>query len=146
MYFNQSAGRSHKVNDILKFFFSFQSCDLGSYSSTPGSEFCEECPGGFACPVEGTTTPVECSPGQFARNGSSECSMCPAGHKCPSIYQDPVYCEEGSYSAGTGQTECTLCSAGFACPDRNSTVACEAGYYSAQGDGACSPCDTGYYR
>ena len=124
----------------------FQSCDAGTYTNTPASEFCEECPGGYACFTEGTTDPIQCAAGQFASNGSAECYACPEAHYCPSIYQDPIYCEEGKYSAGTGQTECSLCEAGQMCPDRNSSLPCPAGYYSNQGDGSCSACNAGYYR
>ena len=123
-----------------------QQCDPGTYASTQGSSFCNDCERGFYCP-----------------QGTSDYStyVCPPGHWCPNgtSYGEQYKCPPGTYSPSTGlhfKRQCLDCIEGMACtiaglsaPDVN----CSAGHYCGKGSNTSTPvdysfgsvCPAGYY-
>ena len=105
-------------------------------TSRPGSESCELCPPGFACPAY---TP--CGKGQYSGLGDKECMDCPAGYYCPTggninteymkICPLGSYCEEGS----SGPTKCPLNTYGPSVGLRSDLEcdSCPAGYHCEEG-------------
>ena len=43
------------------------------------------------------------------------------------------------------QTSCSQCPAGYYCPNQGAAVQCPSGFFSKQGDGACSACAPGSF-
>ena len=105
--------------------FAMFNVSLGSYSDSPGSTNCTQCPANFYCT---STTETACSPGSYSLIGSSSCEPCPGGYECPGSGSDPVICVAGTY-AMNGSDSCTQCDEGYSCPvdGMSEQVACETG-------------------
>lgn len=56
----------------------------------------------------------------------------------------PVYLLHPSPSS-LASTSCSNCPAGSECPNTGAPVQCQAGYYSQESDGSCTPCAAGTY-
>ena len=126
-----------------------------------GETSCRDCPAGYACTSTTTSTPTQCTAGQYAAAqasscsncgsgeysaaGSASCTQCPAGSKCATTSSTPVQCLKGTY-APAGSTSCTNCDIGHKCPSDGMSVPtpCPAGYYqTSAGQETCTQCPLG---
>jgi hypothetical protein len=109
-------------------------CDYYHYD---GSSFHE-----IACPDPCTTLP-----GQYCNRLVP--TDCPVNAYCPMFeMSSPIYCDPGTYSMelrAFGSSACSLtCPAGAFCANGLNET-CRAGFWSASGASACTPCAAGTY-
>lgn len=102
-------------------------CNVGTFSSTPGSTICLSCapgtfqsnPGSTECilcnagtfqPNSGSFSCIDCAPGTFQSNqGSVECSNCPIGtYSSTSGSIVCINCPEGTSNSTPGSTSCNI--------------------------------------
>lgn len=87
-----------------------------------------QCPAGYSCASEATTTPVQCPPGTYCPKGSTTAYPCPEG--------------TSSATAGLGEISgCKTCAAGYLCALGTATpVLCPLGEYCPPGSARGLPC------
>eukprot|EP01113_Clastostelium_recurvatum_P034610 TRINITY_DN4715_c0_g1_i2.p1 TRINITY_DN4715_c0_g1~~TRINITY_DN4715_c0_g1_i2.p1 ORF type:complete len:1762 (+),score=339.09 TRINITY_DN4715_c0_g1_i2:247-5286(+) len=139
-------------------------CSPGTFSASPASVRCFNCPEGTSAPNYGSQNCTPCIPGYFSQNldvphptcspcpagthaphpGTSSCTVCPPGTKAntegaPSCLQ----CEAGTYGNSSALVSCTHCR-DKSSPNENSTVCeCVPGYFSYESGGTCMTCPNG---
>ncbi|KAL8273758.1 hypothetical protein Esti_002358 [Eimeria stiedai] len=119
-------------------------CPAGTFSSTPGSTSCQDCPAGYFCSI---------------RTASYLTSLCPRGSYCPgSDFAVPVQCPAGTFGPYQGlkhKRQCQPCLPPKLCMVKGSTIAndsCPAGSYCTRESGKTdsasalvTPCAAGSY-
>jgi hypothetical protein len=70
-------------------------CDVGRFSSNPGSAFCQDC-----------------AAGTYANLGQSSCTRCPAGQSSLTSSSTCFSCQPGRFAATVGSSACDLCASG----------------------------------
>ena len=138
-------------------------CLAGTHSAS-GTDTCSQCPAGFYCPYDGTTTEqvntlYKCPKGMFCPAGMDrfpdfEQDACPAGQYCPEAVPAPINCPAKTFNpnVGRGQSEddCIPCPPGRYCLEGavNSTGPCSPGHYCTGGSDTPTQfaCPKGFYR
>jgi len=126
-------------------------CPVGTFQSSPGNSFCDDCLPGTYAGAEGFQACDLCSAGTFQPGvRSTVCEDCGVGtfgnSTALTICRD---CEAGSYQSQIGQEECALCETGkYSTSTRSDQCeACPAGSFAnTYGNVACSLCDAGKYN
>ena len=166
--------RGKKCPDTYKPIDCEFSSDLATYTDQLQQTKCSPCPAGFKCD-SASSTPTECSTGEYSLDGQKDCTQCPSGYKCPSKRFVPIKCPNGFYTttdrseckpcAGgqscvhgqnpsscvsqqyslLGMMQCEDCPSGYECPNGSQVKPCPKGFYSASGSRACNECQPGNY-
>ena len=85
---------------------------------------------GQKCPTP-SSSPVDCSRGEYSPLGVSVC----------------IACQDGEYASSVKSATCSVCPAGSACPDKTAAPSsCLTGEYSSAGQQFCTPCASGWYK
>ncbi|GMI01202.1 hypothetical protein TrST_g6997 [Triparma strigata] len=124
------------------------SCPSGMFTATGaiGIWQCATCQVGFYSSSPGSSTCFTCNPGKYTNAEQTECLSCPAGKVAGVASSSCSVCEEGKYASGEANSECLACRAGkYANADKTNCISCPAGKFSGIASSECAVCETGKY-
>ncbi|GMI01196.1 hypothetical protein TrST_g6997 [Triparma strigata] len=117
------------------------SCPSGMFTATGaiGIWQCATCQVGFYSSSPGSSTCFTCNPGKYTNAEQTECLSCPAGKVAGVASSSCSVCEEGKYASGEANSECLACRAGkYANADKTNCISCPAGKFSGIASSECA--------